>query len=402
MNRKTILRAMLVALPLAAALLYIALNWYRIETETVFVQAGPEARKNPFLAYTRLLERTGAVPRTITGPSQLATLAEGGTLVLGANRLAYMAPSRIRALAAWVERGGTLVVQSEGYAVDDPLLDAFGIERKFADTLKVGTSTRRITPMPGPTQVNIAWPGEEKPLRVIFYGVPPDLRDRLGRVDLIRGSAGGGRSLFLSFGSAKGRVTVVPSLRFLANDSIGKLDHARLGWLIAGADRPGRAVALFTRMETPPFLDWVRTNAWAVAIAAALAVFVWLVRIVPRFGPLAPDAPPVRRSLLEHIVASGRYLWSRREGAYLIEAVRERVWRVAARRGISPPSSPSQRTASVETIARLTTLRPLDVERALFSPAAVARDFTEDAARLQDIESALALRARRTPRKVRP
>ena len=60
MNRKALLRAALVALPLVAALLYIALNWYRIEQVTVWVQAGEEARRNPFLAYTRLLEHLGA------------------------------------------------------------------------------------------------------------------------------------------------------------------------------------------------------------------------------------------------------------------------------------------------------------------------------------------------------
>ena len=376
MSRKTALRAALITLPLVAALLYIALNWYRVEQHTVFVGAGPEARKNAFLAYERLLERMGAVPRTLTSPSQIAGVPETATLVVAGNRLAYMTPQRVRQTVAWVQRGGTLVVQAEGYGIDDPLLDALGVERKFAEQ-KIANSQRRLPPSWGSAQIEVPWPGEAKPLRVTFGGVLPDLQDRRLRSDPVVARAGD-LTFLLSFGFGQGRVTIVPRLAFLANDSIGKLDHARLGWRIAGADRPGRVVALFTRLQTPPLLGWVRDEAWAVAIGAALLVAAWLARIVPRFGPLAPEGAPVRRSLREHIVASGRYLWSRGERAYLLEALRERVARAAARRGAKAPPIPQPRT--LDAIA-----------------------FTEAAARLQDIESGLALRARRTPvRKVRP
>ena len=379
MTRQTALRAALIALPLVAALLYIALNWYRIEPHTVFVGAGSEARKNAFLAYERLLERMGAAPRTLTGPSQIASVPEAGTLLVGGNRLAYMTPQRVRQVTAWVQRGGTLVVQAEGYGIDDPLLDALGVERRFPEWM----SKRRTQPPPGMprpssgTIVSVPWPGEAKPLRVSFPGVIPDLRDLRVRSDALVVNEGA-TTVLLSFAFGQGRVTVLPRLGFLANDSIGKLDHARFGWRLAGAEHAGRVVALFTRLQTPPFLGWVREEAWAVAIAAALLVAAWLARIVPRFGPLAPETAPVRRSLREHIVASGRYLWSRGERAYLLEALRERVRRAAARRGVEAPT-PTGQARTLDAIA-----------------------FTDATARLQDIESGLALLARRTPiRKVR-
>ena len=401
MNRKALLRAALVALPLVAALLYIALNWYRIEQVTVWVQAGEEARRNPFLAYTRLLERLGAQPRIIGSPSRLASLPNTSTLVMAGNRLAYMTPQRVREITAWVQRGGTLVAQSEGYGIDDPLLDALGVERAFPEWVGRRGVQRRPNEPPTGGVVDVRWPGESRALHASFSGFLPELRDLRVHADSTAGKLGS-RTVLLSFGLGQGHVTIVPSLAFLSNTSIGKLDHARLGWRLAEAEKPGRVVALFTRLETPPFIDWVRNQAWAVAIAAALLVFVWLARIVPRFGPLAPDAPPVRRSLLEHIVASGRYLWSRGEHAYLIDALRERVWRAARRRGIDAPTT-ARRAKAVEAMARLASVAPLDAERALFGQAALPASFTGAAARLQDIESGLAVRARRTPRrKVRP
>jgi len=401
MNRKALLRAALITLPLIAALLYIALNWYRIEQVTVWVQAGEEARRNPFLAYTRLLEHLGAQPRMIGSPSRLASLPDTSTLVMAGSRLAYMTPQRVREITAWVQRGGTLVVQSEGYGIDDPLLDALGVERAFPEWVgRRGGMQRRPNELPSGGVVDVHWPGESRALHASFAGLLPELRDLRVRPDSTVAKLGS-RTVLLSFALGQGHVTIVPSLAFLTNTSIGKLDHARLGWRLAEAEKPGRIVALFTRLETPPFIDWVRNQAWAVAIAAALLVFVWLARIVPRFGPLAPDAPPVRRSLLEHIVASGRYLWSRGEHAYLIEALRERVWRAARRRGIDAPTS-ARRAKAVEAMARLASVPPLDAERALFGQAALPAAFTGAAARLQDIESGLAVRARRTPkRKVR-
>jgi hypothetical protein len=131
-------------------------------------------------------------------------------------------------------------------------------------------------------------------------------------------------------------------------------------------------------MTSPPFLEWVRRDAWPVLAAAALLLVLWLARIIPRFGPLVPDAPPVRRSLLEHVVASGRFLWSRGAGAELVEAVSERAARTARRRGVS--------TQPIGAVAPGTVIARLD-----------AAGFTHRIASLQKLEEGLARRER--PRK---
>jgi hypothetical protein len=190
-------------------------------------------------------------------------------------------------------------------------------------------------------------------------------------------------------------VTVLPSFAFLMNRSIGEFDHAEFGWRL-GAGRDGaRPVMLFLKMDSPPFLDWLWREAWTVVIAAAMLLALWLARIVPRFGPLAPDPAPVRRSLLEHIVASGRFLWSRGQAAYLLEALRERVWRLASRRGFATQATAQAK--ALAAIARLAAVPEAAARRALLSDTATAPAFVEAAATLHEIESRLARRGEGDP-----
>src|SRR5258706_6825918 len=112
MTRKTAIRAALVALPLAAFLLYAALNWYTIEEEEIRIGASQAAMQDPYLAYGRLLERMGASVHTAQGPSALLALPAHGTLLLEKRRLAYMTPQRLRAMLDWSAKAGGLVMST--------------------------------------------------------------------------------------------------------------------------------------------------------------------------------------------------------------------------------------------------------------------------------------------------
>jgi hypothetical protein len=68
-----------------------------------------------------------------------------------------------------------------------------------------------------------------------------------------------------------------------------------------------------------------------VLAARALLLVVWLWRIAPRFGPMAPDPAPARRRLLDHLRASGRFQWSAGGAAALAESAREAALRRLAR-----------------------------------------------------------------------
>jgi hypothetical protein len=375
MNRRAATRAALVALPLVAVAVYAALNWLRIEEEPTWSGAGDAAREDPYLAYGRLLERMGQAPRVISAPSELESLPRGGTLVLAGRRLAYMTPKRVRRIVAWVEDGGELVAEWERRGIDDPLLDALGISRVFPEPQLGGPFGRRaFDPGDFPRNANIVtldWPQTRGALRAragIRTGELHDDRDRGDVVELHQDK----RVVAMTFPQGRGRVSLLPSFRFLRNDSIGELDHAELGWRLASQRAP---IVLYLRLQSAGLGDWIQRDAWPAFLAAALLLLLWLARIIPRFGPLEPDAPPPRRSLVEHIAASGRFLWSRNAGSVLLEAVRERAARSARRKGLSTrpiaSQAPGVAAAPLDAAAfthRIASLQKLEHEAAPRSP----------------------------------
>jgi hypothetical protein len=201
-----------------------------------------------------------------------------------------------------------------------------------------------------------------------------------------------GRLMLASFSVGKGRVVALSDLTFLNNRSIGDLDHAEFAWRLAtGAPDPKPAL-IFLRVASPSLWEWLTENAWPVLAAATVLLLAWLARIVPRFGPLEPEPAPVRRSLLEHLRASGRYIWSRGSANALIDAVRDRVWRTALRRrGGLKGLAHSRAQATLAEIAG----RPLaTVHDAMQGAGAGPASFIATAGALQEIEAGLAHRSR--------
>ncbi len=330
MNR-TATRAALVALPLAAFALYAAFNWFRLEDEAVTIGAQPEAIEDPYLAYGRLLERMGSPVRRLDAPSRLESLPAGGSLLIAGRRLAYMTPERVRRIVAWVERGGNLILEWERPGIDDPLLEAFGISRVFPKEAPRPPGARDVRDAVTSSVLTFDWPHLGGPVRARAGTRVGSLVDERNRTD-VHVVRQGDRLVGFAVPVGQGRVTALPSLRFLRNDLLGELDHAELGWrLVSGAG----SVLLYLQLQSAGLADWLQNEAWPAVVAAALLLLLWLARIVPRFGPLEPDAPPARRSLLEHIVASGRFLWSRDAAAELLAAVQERAARATRRKGAS-------------------------------------------------------------------
>jgi hypothetical protein len=135
----------------------------------------------------------------------------------------------------------------------------------------------------------------------------------------------------LHFPRGAGQVTVLNDLAFIRNGGIGAHDHAEFLWQLVRFQRQPGMVLFFDDIEKLSLWGWLVNNAAAVLASGAALLALWLWRIAPRFGPLAPDPEPSRRRLLDHLRASGRFQWMAGGAARLLESARERALRRVAR-----------------------------------------------------------------------
>jgi hypothetical protein len=295
-----------------AALVGLGAIWFFTSFEQVTVREwvgmSGEARRNPYLALQRLSERMGQPARALHTLAELGSLPPRGVLLLPRPR-GDLARRERELVLEWVARGGAIVVEAEPFRVPDPMLDALGVQR-VQPGKAVAAGLRKIA-LPGGT-------------RDLLVDLP---LTQLLRAKHAQQPADAAGAPLVQIPYDRGLATVLVDFAPLGNRAIGKHDHAELGWRLARGQGEATALLVFDNPEKLSLTDWLRANAAHALAAAALFVALWLWRIAPRFGPIAPDPERVRRSLLDHLRASGRFLWAAGQGARLAESAREAALR---------------------------------------------------------------------------
>ena len=325
-----------------AAVLYLA-EWKEVEVP------GPpseEARRNPYLAAERFLERFNVETHRNQGLSLLDALPPtNGTIVIGAS-LRGVAPRRRDALLNWVERGGRVVLvatelESASGEANDPLLDRLGIslreaededeetpEESLSDEEKVQEILQDLALMvdgcgSGKRLTSVWLEGEEQAMKVHFSANRQLSFDpQLGYA--AAASSAGYQLVSAALGS--GRVHVVTSAALWRNSQIGCHDHAHvLRWL--SEDRAG--VWLLVDLEVPGILEIVLDRFTIAAGLTAILLVLWIWR-GERSVQMVPSHAGPRRSVLEHVQGMARFRWQQGQGAELIDELR-----VGAVRGLA-------------------------------------------------------------------
>jgi hypothetical protein len=309
-----------VLIPVALlALAVLGVVWFLQNYERVpgkeRVPASGEARLRQFLAAERLAERMGMPSRELRSLADLDAPAAGAVLLMPNHRQAIDAQRDAR-LLAWVQRGGHLVVEAELPGVADPLLDATGVRRE-RDAKRRGI--------------------------VLHASGETRFQDGERLVTVARG---------------KGLVTAAASLDFARNHAIGEDDHAALLWRVLTLS-PAPSLQVFFHPERLSLWRFLADHALPVLIGAFALLGLWLWRIAPRFGPVPADPPPVRRRLLDHLRASGRYLWTEGLRGQLAGAARD-----AALRRLSRAQPDFAVASASEKAARVAALAAVPIEDA--------------------------------------
>jgi hypothetical protein len=128
---------------------------------------------------------------------------------------------------------------------------------------------------------------------------------------------------FLQFDAGQGSISVLIHTRIWENEKLGQLDHAYFLWALLGsADQP---VAVLHGRRVPSLWSLMLKFLPEVVLAAFCLLLAYFVRRAWRFGPRITTHYGVRRSLLEHVTASGVFLWEQQAHSALLDPLRRNV-----------------------------------------------------------------------------
>lgn len=396
------------------------------------------ARKNPMLAATRLLEQQGykvsteeTLREAVLKPMPDGTLfiAESGGLV---------SEKEMQTLLLWVRRGNTLVLQPkwggsdssadesgkkkrsrfEGEADPDPIGRRFDIHLGYAPDCNCKKTKPKAAAVADAEDEDEDDPaqqeqqkqksqekqdGQKPQKKAPFVSIAfPDAAYPLQLGENWTILQSGKKNLAWRFGDdkgeavrvyAEGRGHVVMLVRnYFDNGNLARYDHAetllslsRLGPAANTANPAARNFLIVRGLDMPKWYRtlWANFHAGLIGVGCLLLLLFWVA--VRRFGPLLPEPDDERRSLLEHIDASGRWLWKVPGGRdILLNAARNATTRVLHRR--APELLRLDAQEQIRRLAHSVRLPPAELVLALHRPAsAVPAEFTRQIQTLQQL-----------------
>jgi hypothetical protein len=368
MSRRTLLPLAIVGLLVILCVAGFFTLFEQVE-EDVEVGYQGAARTNPFLAAERLFTRLGAPTRTLAAGPVTLPPADHALLLLSPAR--SLSAERFAKILAWVQQGGRLLLAPDEAPSLDPIL------RNWS----VGVSENPEAGAPEVFQVHLN-EGAQATVEM------PRIR-RLVVQRNAQAQAGTEAGLaFVRYAEGAGSVTFLADASFLTNDHIGQHDHAALAWALvrAGGDAPA-GVWISVRDEVPSLGQLLRRHAWMALASGALLIAAWLWSAGSRFGPLLPDPPHDRRSLLEHVEASGDFLWRTGRGDDLLQGARQALLhRIDVR---EPGWSRLPASELVQRLAAAARLPAVRIDRALYGAATAPADLVHALQTLETLRRTL-------------
>ena len=307
------------------------LSFYEYGPYEVDSHLTEEARQNRYLLVETFLNRSGYEIEVRDVIANMDDLPDpGGVLVLDIARNTFTYGHH-KSLLAWVAEGGHLIVVPQHFELevstfwdvqdpeietsgDDPILSAIGVyaveegELHGVVGLSFGEESEEYR---FEIQSSLRLSADEDAYENLSYSIIMDDQN----FPVLVGSD-----------YQKGHISVFVDLEFLDNDNFTEFDNAAFFRRMVTYHHEEPSLIQLVHTESYPGLfQLIRKNAWMCLIALVVWIAGLLWRRMPRLGRKFPDPIPVRRSLMEHIVASGHFLWRHRQAERMVTAIREGV-----------------------------------------------------------------------------
>ncbi len=357
-----------------------------------------EARANDHLAAQMLLQELGfeAESRATLTPSEWLPPTEDTvfirltpTMTIGEERMAIL---------NWVSDGGNLILLPPNQTlVDvDEFLMTLGFNLVETDYYEDESSDESAEEDAGGLQATSDYEVTEKPADESSSQDEYDLSHLMSttRIGLVDGDAEANIILDQDVivvarrEWGQGYVTLIASSFLFDNNNISTGDHARLfADVVAGEIDPGKVWLIYQSSFSPLWeVIWRAAPFLVLSLAALLGLWLWAV--MPVFGPRIRPEEESRRSIVEHIRASGVFVWRHDGAESLMESSTHAVLHEAESR--HPGIGRLPRKKQAEVIARMTGMSAQKVMDVLNGqPDQRPREFTHSMQRLQSIRKEL-------------
>ncbi|MBV8636047.1 MAG: DUF4350 domain-containing protein [Burkholderiaceae bacterium] len=188
------------------------------------------------------------------------------------------------------------------------------------------------------------------------------------------------------YAHGRGRVVVLAE-HYFDNYKLAAYDHGELLLGLAALNAHGKSVTLIQRIDVAAWYSILWHAAPYAICTTAAFLLLWAWSAMRRFGPQLPDPDDRRRALLEHIDASGRWLWKSTKGReIMLAAMRRAAERALARR--IPELRKLAPERQVERLAADGKMSRAELERALLdAPGKLPIEFTRQIQTLQELKA---------------
>ncbi|NOX77049.1 MAG: DUF4350 domain-containing protein [Gammaproteobacteria bacterium] len=346
MSRRTAWLLLILVLGIVA---WFAFRWEWVE-KSIDLGFDTEALGNPYLAAGQFLREQGVDVIAEPGWDILDRARDetdalsSGVLIVPASRRS-LSERRQTQLWRWVENGGSLITQAQGFSdpetgySGDAILNRLGLQLYPAEA---GETREKFDParpwLQRATHFDSDRCGAEKNVVKLEFTDQPELLQALFAPGLVlvdeeqaatSWASNNDGIQFIRVEVGKGQVIVTTDISLWSNAKIGCYDHAFLLWLLV---RDDAQVGFLFNAE----VDSLWTLLWKYAPFSAgfglIWILLWWWNRAARFAPLLPGFFPARRELGEHLYASAMFVWRNGEVASLYRPLQKNVFRETAER----------------------------------------------------------------------
>ncbi len=311
MKSRQFIIVILVLLAFAAAA--FAWNYYFVlQPREVRLSPTGEARHNHFLTLERSLKAMGRrADSAVRLDLNLLQIKSDDVIFLDMGSY-LLTDSQSALLLEKIKQGAHLVASYPRQEIRSlPLLDGLGVELDFSDDYDCVNRIDSIDYFDdnffcNNVRLELAENSSLKALHV--FPKSSDANLRLGH-----------------FKMGLGTIWLLPSLEFFHNFELPRPHNIDMAARVLDSLPSSGQYHLIYSSEFPSLLSLIWRHAYTVVIALALALLAWLVSRSQSIGPLQPANQLARRALLDHIRASGEFLFRRGRSMLLYSAVRERL-----------------------------------------------------------------------------